>query len=209
MSITSLKLELRVREVGPRPSNAFALICPQTRQSVLIDPGDDPDILKDMLAESTPIAILITHAHYLHIHALDAMRDMLRVPVLAHPGPRPMEIVVDRCFDDGDEFQVGEHTLKVIYLPGHTPDLVGYAIQDDTRIVLSDALFSEGQLWSGEDAQQMLDSIEHIVFPWPDSTICYTGHGPQFRLGDRRAIIHQMIKQRRAELFGNVEWSIT
>ncbi|MCA9867234.1 MAG: MBL fold metallo-hydrolase, partial [Anaerolineales bacterium] len=74
-------MELRTRQVGPWSMNSYALVCPQTGQSVLIDPGDDPDTLSDMLAGTTPMAILLTHTHGDHIGALDEMRRRLGVPL--------------------------------------------------------------------------------------------------------------------------------
>jgi len=76
-------MELRTRHVGPWSMNTYALVCRQTGQSVLIDPGDDPDTLSDMLAGTTPIAILLTHTHGDHIGALDEMRRRLGVPLAA------------------------------------------------------------------------------------------------------------------------------
>jgi glyoxylase-like metal-dependent hydrolase (beta-lactamase superfamily II) len=67
-------LELRIRQVGPWSLNAYALICPQTRESLLIDPGDDPAALSEMLTGTRPRSILVTHGHPDHIGALDAMR---------------------------------------------------------------------------------------------------------------------------------------
>ena len=43
--MTSQPLEVRQRNVGPWQMNTYALVCPTTQASVLIDPGDDPDIL--------------------------------------------------------------------------------------------------------------------------------------------------------------------
>ena len=51
-------LELRARSVGPWPMNTYALACPVTHQSVLIDPGADPDTLMELLEGTQPIAIL-------------------------------------------------------------------------------------------------------------------------------------------------------
>lgn len=143
-NIVLTALELQMRQVGPWPLNAYALICrperssrsPEqsegegSRQSVLIDPGADPDILQEMLAGSTPIAILVTHTHSDHIGALAEMRARLHAPVMAHPGPHVdgIELEADRWLNDGDTVQVGEHTLRVYYCPGHTEDQICIAI---------------------------------------------------------------------------------
>ncbi|MEZ4679490.1 MAG: MBL fold metallo-hydrolase [Caldilineaceae bacterium] len=60
-------LELRPCQVGPWPMNTYALVCPATKQSVLFDPGADPETLLALLTDTTPIAILLTHTHGDHI----------------------------------------------------------------------------------------------------------------------------------------------
>ena len=72
--MSTLPMELRARSVGPWPMNSYALVCPITGKSVLIDPGADPDILQKMLADTLPTAILITHTHPDHVGALDLGR---------------------------------------------------------------------------------------------------------------------------------------
>ena len=84
-------MELRTRQVGPWGMNTYVLICLDTKRSVLIDPGADPDTLSEMLAGSTPVAILLTHTHGDHTGALAETRSRLNVPLLAHPGPMPEE----------------------------------------------------------------------------------------------------------------------
>jgi len=106
------------------------LVCPATRQSVLIDPGAEPDRLSEMLADTQPVGILVTHTHPDHIGAMEEMRARLQVPVMAHPGPHwgGLELAADRQLDDGDEVQVGEHRLKVHHTPGHIDDIICFAI---------------------------------------------------------------------------------
>ena len=76
MSLDEAKLELRTRAVGPWPMNSFVLVCPTTRQSVLIDPGAEPETLLEMLADTEPIedteqaAVLIGHHAELHAAGL-------------------------------------------------------------------------------------------------------------------------------------------
>ena len=56
-------VELRTRPVGSWKMNSYVLVCPHTHESVLIDPGADPATLTEMLAGTTPVAILLTHTH--------------------------------------------------------------------------------------------------------------------------------------------------
>ena len=83
---TPLPLQLRTRQVGPWGMNTYVLACPVTGESVLIDPGDDPASLTDMLAETIPVAILLTHTHPDHVGALAAMRRPFSCPLLPMTG---------------------------------------------------------------------------------------------------------------------------
>jgi glyoxylase-like metal-dependent hydrolase (beta-lactamase superfamily II) len=110
-------LELRTRQVGPYSMNAYALVCPATKQSVLIDPGDDADALQEMLKDTRPIAILLTHTHFDHVGALTEMRSRLQVQLLLHHGPHAegFEAEADYELEDGDTLRVGENTLRVFF----------------------------------------------------------------------------------------------
>ena len=120
------KMHLETRQVGPWNMNTYALLCPTTNSSVLIDPGDDPDTLFEMIEGSNPIAILLTHSHIDHIGALSEMRQKLAVPVITHPGPHAgdVDLKEDGHLKHGDFFQVGDYRLQVYHTPGHIDDQV-------------------------------------------------------------------------------------
>lgn len=203
-------MELRTRQVGPWGMNTYVLVCPDSKRSVLIDPGADPDILSDMLAGTTPVAILLTHTHGDHTGALDEMRSRLKVPLLAHPGPHAggIELDANRWLRHGNVVQVGKHTLRVLHTPGHIGDQICFAIEDDYRIVVGDTIFDggPGKTWSSEEFQTTLKTLREIVLAWPDATICYPGHGPHFRLGDRRAAIEAFLEKDHGDFFGDATW---
>jgi glyoxylase-like metal-dependent hydrolase (beta-lactamase superfamily II) len=188
--------------------NSYALICPDTQQSVLIDPGAEPDQLMTMLADSKPVAIFLTHAHTDHVGALTEMRTRLNVPVYMHPADSPMGVIADVWFADGDAFTLGEHTLRLIHTPGHTHGMMTIMLPD-RRAIVGDTIFKggPGKTWAPHYFAVTLETMRNIVFQWPDETVCFPGHGPSFRIGDERPAFEAFLQRERpANLFGDVAW---
>ncbi len=220
------ELTLLTRHVGPWGMNTYVLICPETNESVLIDPGDDADDLEEMLGESNPVAILLTHTHPDHIGALDEMMTRLKRPLrhatsvadqspklLANDGahePLGKLVAATHWLRQGDTVQVGNHILDVHYAPGHIGDQICFKIRDDHRVIVGDTIFDggPGKTWSNEGFQTTLETLRNVVLPWADDTICYPGHGPSFRLGDRRADVEAFLAKDHGDFFGDATWDM-
>ena len=120
------KVELRQIAVGSLQANCYVLVCPESKESVIVDPGDEGNkILK--LAEGTTVKhILLTHGHGDHIGALGRLRSATRAPVGAHPADQSMlNTEVDFNVADGDIIRFGKRQIRVICTPGHTPGSAG------------------------------------------------------------------------------------
>jgi glyoxylase-like metal-dependent hydrolase (beta-lactamase superfamily II) len=147
--------------------------------------------------------ILDTHPHADHLTALSYLKDKLGAPIAI--GEKVVEVQKlwreiynvpgfptdgkqwDRLFADGDTFQIGGLTARVVYSPGHTLASVTYVIGD--AIFMHDTLFQpdSGSArcdFPGADAAQLYESISSIL-SMPGETRLFTGH--DYRPGGRPA----------------------
>ena len=201
-------LILRQLAVGPWQTNTYVLVCPSSRESVLIDPGAEPDQLQALLHGSHPVALLLTHSHIDHTAALKDMRARLRIPVMAHANFTKAPI--DRKLDDGESILVGHHRMRVYHTPGHTPDQVCLGLEGDSRIVVGDTLFEggPGKTGSPENFRTTLATLRRVVLAWPEDTHCYPGHGRSFRLKSIRRRIETFLDKDHGEFCGDATWEM-
>ncbi len=200
---------IRTSPVGPWAMNAHVLVCPDTKKSVLIDPGADPQILIQMLDGTKPQAILITHSHMDHVGALEQMRQQLNVPVMAHPGIGPASSVnADQWLEGGERLPVGDHVVTTYPAPGHADDQICYGVESANIFVVGDTVFEggPGKTWSVQGFQTTLNTLRTVVLSWPEDAVCYPGHGPSFRLGDKRSAIQRFAGKDHGNFFGDAEW---
>jgi hydroxyacylglutathione hydrolase len=200
---------IETRAVQPFFKNGFVLGCEETREGVLIDPGDEFDQLAAAVSRHglTIRYILLTHAHLDHISGVAAAKAAFDAPVVLHrddeflynavvqqgqmfglrvePQPR-----VDLYYDGMGPWKFGNFSAWVHHTPGHCPGGVCLAVgpegHSERQLFVGDTLFA-GSIGRtdlpGGDHDTLLRSIREVLFTFPDDTTVYPGHGDPTTIG--------------------------
>lgn len=181
--------------VGPMSNNAYLLRCTQSDEGLLIDAANEAGRLRELVDfEGPPVsAILTTHRHPDHWQALAETADYAGAASYAGaPDADELPIAVDERLRHGDEVTLGELSLEIIALRGHTPGSVAVLYRDPEgtpHLFTGDSLFpgGVGRTWAPEDFTSLVDDVESRVFAvLPDETWFYPGHGDDSTLGAER-----------------------
>jgi glyoxylase-like metal-dependent hydrolase (beta-lactamase superfamily II) len=203
---------LETAAVAPFFKNGFVIGCEDTREGVIIDPGDE---VEDLLAAAaryrlTITQILLTHAHLDHVTGVARAKGVLHVPVWLHEDdnflyegvveqgrmfgfavePQPP---VDRFYEGEGPLGFGRYVVRVRHTPGHCPGGVCLAVspagEEKATLFVGDTLFA-GSIGRtdlpGGDMDTLLHSIRTVLFRYADDTVVWSGHGPATTIGHER-----------------------
>ena len=174
---------IRKIEVGSMENNVYILECPETHEALLVDGCFDADRIISGAEGANVTAIVQTHGHPDHVHALGELKQRLGVAVYAHPGD-DYPVPVDRKLTDGEVLPLGRREVKVLHTPGHTPG--GICLLSGRHLISGDTLFPGGPGATHGDRrafEQIITSLEDKLFVLPDDTAVYPGHGADTTIG--------------------------
>jgi len=213
---------IEAQAAGPFVQNGYVVGCEQTREAVVIDPGDGVgELLAFADRERLTIRhILLTHAHLDHVTGVAAAKRVLKVPVYLHKddlflyqrvveqgasfGLRiEAQPPIDVYYTPGQPIAFGTLDATPHHTPGHCPGGVCLAIAPRGRpakdLFVGDTLFA-GSIGRtdlpGGDYNTLIASIRNVLFPFGDDAIVYSGHGPTTTIGHERATNPFLIEQR-------------
>jgi hydroxyacylglutathione hydrolase len=195
------------RSLGDFATNCYIIACPETKQALIIDPGQpDPWIWETVQLEGLSVKeIILTHGHCDHIGGVAYVKSWSGAPVRIHNNDRPMLLdarlngsaffgepftapAPDGSLKEGDEIVCGTLTFKVLFTPGHSPGSV--SLYTPGHVITGDALFA-GSIGRtdlpGGDAKTLLKAIKTKLLMLPKDTVVYPGHGPTTTVGDEAA----------------------
>jgi len=164
----------------------------QSREAVVIDPGDEIEEIQAILAKHRlqVKAIVITHAHIDHMNANDQeLYDRLDVQAGWLGMETPEKTSIDVNARDGDSLTLGAAEFHVLHTPGHTQGSISLWIPAENKVVAGDTLFRDsiGRTdLPGGNPRQILRSIHEKLMPLDDRTIVIPGHGPNTTIGRER-----------------------
>ena len=181
--------------VGFLSNNVYLLRCTASGEGLLIDAADEAPRIRELVTfEGPPVsAILTTHRHPDHWQALATIADEAGAAIYAGDADADaLPMAVDERLQQGDTITVGDLTLDVIALRGHTPGSVAVMYRDPSGIphlFTGDSLFpgGVGKTTTPADFQSLIDDVEQRIFDvLPDETWVYPGHGDDTTLGVER-----------------------
>ncbi|WP_027108278.1 MBL fold metallo-hydrolase [Lacticigenium naphthae] len=179
------------------------LICKDS-EALIVDPGAEANKIKNEIETNKvrPLAILLTHAHYDHIGAVEELRTDYAIPVyldekeqgwMSDPQLNLSTYAIHEVTANPAEFtysyfenySIGNFDFYVVPTPGHSPGGVSLIFEKENVLFSGDALFyrSIGRTdLPGSNSQQLVESIRSQLFALEKDSIIYPGHGPSTTL---------------------------
>lgn len=198
------KLQIETMVLGMVQTNCYLARNTETNELLIVDPADEAERIISRIGElqARPVAVLLTHGHFDHIGAADALRDRYSIPICAMEEERQVleretnnlslmhgrgfTVKADRFFHDGETADLAGFTIQVFHTPGHTIGGACYYIASEQVLFSGDTLFccSVGRtdLPTGS-MSQLHDSVHRKLFVLPDETLVLPGHDESSSIG--------------------------
>jgi glyoxylase-like metal-dependent hydrolase (beta-lactamase superfamily II) len=200
------------RAVGPFMKNGFVVGCEETREAVIIDPGDEVQSLLSFVQQNrlTVRHILLTHAHVDHITGVGSAKRALGAPVYLHRADLFLydlavesgamfglhverQPPIDEFYERGQVISFGTYEARPHHTPGHCPGgvclQIGRTGEAGRDLFVGDTLFA-GSIGRtdlpGGDYATLIESIRSVLFAFGDDAVVHPGHGEDTTIGRER-----------------------
>ena len=177
----------------------------QTREAIVVDPGDNiANILAILNRHQLRVkAIVITHAHIDHIGGAEKLKVATGAPVYMNANDQPLYDSIDEQAEwlgiappsrtkidvdarEGETLDLGGAKFQVLETPGHTQGSISLWIPEHNKLIAGDTLFRDsiGRTdLPGGDGRQILRSIHSKLLTLPETAVVIPGHGAKTTIG--------------------------
>jgi hydroxyacylglutathione hydrolase len=203
-------LDLHTIVSMPFAENTYVVRLAGRTDALVFDPGLEPEAILEYLQQAglRAAAILNTHGHADHIGGNDALKQafpdapiiigandasLLTDPEANLSAPFGFAIVsppADCLVHEGDIVEAAGMRLEVLDIPGHSPGHVVFLYRDEPMVVFGGDVLFRGSIgrtdFPGGSTKLLLDGIRQKLFPLPENTLVYPGHGPVTTVGQEK-----------------------
>jgi len=188
--------------VGPLENNCYIITDEKSKETFVVDPGDEPDRIIDFIREKGLKLkyIVCTHAHYDHVGAVPELKQETGAQIVIHQNELDLYTHIDKqgmmwgveldplpapdiIVEEGSILAIGDLKFEILHTPGHTPG--GICLYGEGMIITGDTLFagSVGRTdLHGGDLRQLKNSFKRIML-LPETIKVLPGHGPESTIG--------------------------
>jgi len=203
-------LDIQMLTVGQLQTNCYLVSDTQSKETLIIDPGDDGSFIGDTILSGhlKPIAVLATHGHFDHVFSAFELMHIFHIPFYLHPNdefllermkktaeyylkipivePPP---VPSKTLQKKTSISVGLSRFVIWQTPGHTPGGVSFICEKERIAFTGDTVFEDGAIGdfhhAYSDKEVLFLSVGKIL-TLAKETILYPGHGGQTTVNRER-----------------------
>ena len=196
-------------QVGEIYTNCYLILNEDTREIIIVDPGDDAESISEKIREleGRPVAVFLTHGHYDHILAVNDLREAYPA-IEVYIGEKDAAMLKDdslncTCYGtrilvepdhlvrEGTVIDLAGFHCTVMRTPGHTAGSVCYYYEDQHVLFAGDTLFyrSYGRtdLPTGSN-REMVTSLVRLLTELPEDVTVLCGHDRSTTIGYEKKV---------------------